>query len=87
MECGANTDMTHFPPDIAAIATKEGAPPLPPLSLDILRWLEHRRSMTIEGFEARTDAHRSTLKLRLRELIAAGLVRRHGKGKATWYTL
>ncbi len=33
-----------------------------------------------------SGANRNTLEVRLRELIASGRVRRHGKGRATWYS-
>lgn len=43
-----------------------------------------KRSMRelIEG----TGANRSTLKLRLGELVASGRITRHGRGRGTWYT-
>jgi hypothetical protein len=33
-----------------------------------------------------TDANQNTIKLRLRELVNAGRLQRHGKARATWYT-
>ena len=33
-----------------------------------------------------TGANQNTLKLRLRELVSAELLQRHGKARATWYS-
>lgn len=32
-----------------------------------------------------TGANQNTLKVSLRELVNAGRIQRHGKGRATWY--
>lgn len=42
---------------------------------------------TIAELAEITGANRNTLKVRLRELVAAGRLRQHGKARATWYTL
>ena len=34
-----------------------------------------------------TGANQDTLKVRLRELVNAGRLQRHGKGRATWYRI
>jgi predicted HTH transcriptional regulator len=47
---------------------------------------EHGRLMTRE-IENMTQANRNTLKKYLAELVSQGQITRHGKGKATWYTL
>ena len=60
---------------------------LPALSLDVLRILRERDRATIAELEDATGANRNTLKVRLRELVAAGRIRRHGKARATWYSL
>ncbi|NQW50199.1 MAG: DUF977 family protein, partial [Rhodospirillales bacterium] len=52
--------------------------------LDALRAQER---LTIAQLAALTGANRNTLKVRLRELVSAGRVRRHGKARATWYSL
>jgi Fic family protein len=44
---------------------------LPTLSLEILK---------------QTGANQNTLKVRLRELVNEGRVKRHGKARATWYS-
>jgi DNA-binding HxlR family transcriptional regulator len=43
--------------------------------------------LTIAQFASITGANRNTLKVRLRELVSEGRVRRHGKARATWYSL
>jgi len=60
---------------------------LPEISLKILALLRtHDRQNIVQITEA-TGANRNTVKLRLRELVNAGKIRRHGKARATWYTL
>lgn len=60
---------------------------LPEISLKILALLRtHNRQNIVQITEA-TGANRNTVKLRLRELANAGKIRRHGKARATWYTL
>ena len=60
---------------------------LPEISLKILALLRtHNRQNIVQITEA-TGANRNTVKLRLRELVGAGKIRRHGKARATWYTL
>ena len=60
---------------------------LPEISLKILALLRtHSRRNIVQITEA-TGANRNTIKLRLRELVEAGKIRRHGKARATWYTL
>jgi len=60
---------------------------LPPLAAEILSWLRRQKRMTVKDLACYTSKRRSTLKLRLRELIRDGYVQKHGRGKATWYTL
>lgn len=61
---------------------------LPPLAADMLQRLEiHKRQTITDLAEYLDPTSRSTIKDHLRKLIAAGYVRRHGRGKATWYTL
>ncbi len=42
--------------------------------------------MTMAEFVKETGGNQNTPKVRLRELLAAGRINRHGKGRATWYT-
>lgn len=60
---------------------------LPELSIRVLDALRASERLTIAQLASITDANRNTLKVRLRELVAEGRVRRHGKARATWYSL
>lgn len=60
---------------------------LPDLSRRVLSALGAQERLTIAQLAASTGANRNTLKVRLRELVSAGRVRRHGKARATWYSL
>lgn len=57
------------------------------LSLQVLGALRTQERLTIAQLASITKANRNTLKLRLRELVSAGRIRRHGKARATWYSL
>lgn len=60
---------------------------LPELSLLIMRLIkEHERQSIMQIAEA-TQANRNTIKVRLRELVASGRIRQHGKARGTWYSL
>jgi Fic family protein len=60
---------------------------LPELSLQVLEALRAKERLTIAQLASITGANRNTLKVRLRELVAEGRVRQHGKARATWYSL
>jgi Fic family protein len=60
---------------------------LPELSIQVLEALREKERLTIAQLASITDANRNTLKVRLRELVADGRVRQHGKARATWYSL
>jgi Fic family protein len=60
---------------------------LPALSVKTLTLLRKHERLTIAEIATHTGANQNTLKVRLRELVAAGRVRRHGKARATWYSL
>ena len=60
---------------------------LPELSLQVLKALRAKERLTIAQLASLTGANRNTLKRRLRELVADGRVRQHGKARATWYSL
>jgi Fic family protein len=60
---------------------------LPSLSLEILSLLREHERLGISELESLTRANKNTLKVRLRELTKGQLIARHGKGKATYYTL
>ncbi|MEP6605500.1 MAG: DUF977 family protein [Nitrosospira sp.] len=60
---------------------------LPELSVKVISLIrQHGRQSIAQLIEA-TGANRNTLKLRLRELVDIGRIRKHGKARATWYTL
>jgi len=60
---------------------------LPTLSLEILKHLQDNERLTIAEIVKQTGANQNTLKVRLRELVNEGRVKRHGKARATWYSL
>lgn len=60
---------------------------LPDLSREVLKALRAQERLTIGELAEITGANRNTIKVRLRELVAAGRVRQHGKARATWYSL
>lgn len=60
---------------------------LPTLSLEILKRLKENERLTIAEIVKQTGANQNTLKVRLRELVNEGQVKRHGKARATWYSL
>jgi len=60
---------------------------LPPLSLTILQLLREHERLTISELEHLTGANKNTLKVRLREMTLDQHVAKHGRARATWYTL
>jgi len=62
----------------------EGA--LPELSILILEMARERGRLKSSDVVAVTGQARSTVRSRLNELVARGLLDRHGSGPATWYT-
>ena len=73
----------------AKVEREQGVPDmeLPTLSRRILALLGTQERVTIADLVEQTGANQNTLKVRLRELVTAGRIRRHGKARATWYTL
>jgi Fic family protein len=59
---------------------------LPELSTQILALFKTHTRVTPSQIETLLGANRNTLKVRLRELVAAGRLRQNGKARATWYT-
>lgn len=59
---------------------------LPALSLQIIAILKSKGRCTATEIAEETKANRNTLKVRLRELVDTGKIKRHGKARATWYT-
>jgi len=64
-----------------------GEEELPALAIQIIKALRERERLSIAELADITGANRNTLKVRLRELVAAGRIRQHGKARATWYSL
>lgn len=60
---------------------------LPALSVQVLDLLKKHERLTIAEIVEYTGANQNTLKVRLRELVAVGRIQRHGKARATWYSL
>lgn len=57
------------------------------LSAQILQFVRDHGRMTLSNFVDVTNANRHTLKKHLAELVKKGYILKHGKGRATWYTL
>jgi hypothetical protein len=60
---------------------------LPQLSLLVPKALRTQERLTMAQLAWITGANRNTLKVRLRERVADGRIRQHGKARATWYSL
>jgi Fic family protein len=57
------------------------------LGIKILDLIQERGNTQMAEIENITGESRSTIRLRLNELVKLGRLTRHGKGPATWYTL
>jgi Fic family protein len=60
---------------------------LPPLSGKIIELVRAHGRIATGEIETLTGESRSTIKVRLGELVKAGHLLRHGKGRSTWYSL
>lgn len=60
---------------------------LPTLSVQVLKLLQKNERLTISEIISLTGANQNTLKVRLRELVNENRITRHGKARATWYSL
>lgn len=60
---------------------------LPLLSVQVLELFEAHDRLTIAQMVDLLGANQNTLKVRLRELVRDGRLERHGKARATWYSL
>lgn len=58
---------------------------LPELSVKILALFDTHDRLNLSKIEELTGGNRNTIKVRLRELVNAGRITRHGKARATWY--
>jgi Fic family protein len=61
-------------------------PQLSPLARQLAALFETRETLTNAEAVTLTGANRSTLKAKFAELIAAGLVEAHGKGRGAFYS-
>jgi len=68
-------------------STSDDESSLPELSVRILALLREHERRNIAQLAEATSANRNTLKVRLRELVDSGKIKRHGKARATWYSL
>lgn len=59
---------------------------MPALSTKILKLFEKHDRLSMKEIERLTRGKRSTLKLRLGELVEGGYLIRHGQARATWYS-
>ena len=57
------------------------------VSRQVLKALREQERLTNAQLASITGANRNTLKVRLRELLAEGRIRRHRKARATWCSL
>jgi Fic family protein len=60
---------------------------LPALSVQVMALLRKHERLTIAEIAEHTGANQNTLKVRLRELVSMGRIQRHGKARATWYSI
>ena len=58
---------------------------LPEISVQILRLFDTHDRLNLSKITELTGGNKNTIKVRLRELVSAGLITRHGKARATWY--
>jgi len=72
---------------IEVLSTDSTHEDLPELSEKVLALLEEHKRLSISEIAAYTGANQNTLKLRLRELVESGRIKRHGKARATRYSL
>lgn len=59
---------------------------IPTLSARVMRLFEQHRRLQMKDIVRLTKGRRSTLKLRLNELVEQGYLRRHGRARSTWYS-
>jgi Fic family protein len=60
---------------------------LPTLSGKIMKLFEDNQRLQMTQILKMTRAKRSTIKLRLHELVDAGYLKRYGQARSTWYSL
>ncbi len=60
---------------------------LPTLSARILKLFDEHERLQMKKIIKLTNGRRSTIKLRIGELIDGGYLKRHGQARSTWYSL
>lgn len=60
---------------------------VPGLSAQILRLFEAHQRLQMKQIIKLTNGRRSTIKLRIGELVEQGYLNRRGGGRSTWYSL
>jgi len=60
---------------------------LPALSVRILELVREHGRVRTSDVETLTGESRSTIKVRLNDLVQRGMLARYGKGPGTWYAL
>lgn len=60
---------------------------LPALSVRILQLVQEHGRVKTSDIETLTGESRSTIKVRLNELVQRGMLARYGKGPGTWYAI
>ena len=60
---------------------------LPSLSGKVLKLFEHHNRLQMKQIVKLTNGRRSTIKLRLGEMVEQGYIKRYGTARATWYSL
>lgn len=60
---------------------------LPTLSGRILRLFDHHKRLQMKQIVKLTNGRRSTVKLRIGEMVDGGYLRRYGSARSTWYSL
>lgn len=59
---------------------------LPALSIKIMKLFSDHNRLQMKQIVKLTKGRRSTIKLRLNELVDSGYLRRHGQARSTWYS-
>lgn len=59
---------------------------LPILSVRIMELFQKHKRLQMHEIETMTGGKRSTIKLRLNELVEQGHLKRHGQARSTWYS-
>jgi Fic family protein len=60
---------------------------MPTLSAKIIKLFEHHKRLQMKQIVKLTNGRRSTIKLRMGEMVEQGYLKRYGNARATWYSL